>query len=392
MSWACRRRSLPLLVALVLLAAYRFWKRPGWRTAIVARGFDRNRRPGSGRAGAARPVHPGPAGAVATAWRGAAGPPAGARHPGRAGRGGAPWVGYNLSRFKDPVFISCGLGVTLASANCPATYSGAFEGYWHWECALRAPVDQNVDESVQGSEAQTTPCRSSSGPIRTGSFPSRPPVWAGPSASSTRSSRCASTPPSRPDLIIGRSPDCGCTTPWSPFDRRARVLLRRRQFPSPRCGRRAHGRRLGYHHLRDDQIPQPVRGLARPARCRHARLDLDPAARPADDHGSDPLVTPLAGLAGPPARYPTPSGRPGGDEPAPTALPAPAGARRADERMDVDTDVLVVVPALQRGVLGRRGGGRGARSRRPRSHVLVVDDALHRRHRDRGPPGRGRTW
>ena len=99
-------------------------------------------------------------------------------------------------------------GVTLASANCPATYSGAFEGYWQWECALRAPVDQNRDESVQGSEAQHYAMQIIARPFETGSFPSSSPVWAGPSASSTRCNRSASTPPSRPDLIIGRSPDC----------------------------------------------------------------------------------------------------------------------------------------------------------------------------------------
>jgi hypothetical protein len=66
----------------------------------------------------------------------------------------APWVGYNLSRFQDPVFISSGLGVTLASANCDTTYHGPFEGYWSYQCALAAPIRHDVDESVQGSEAQ----------------------------------------------------------------------------------------------------------------------------------------------------------------------------------------------------------------------------------------------
>jgi len=62
-----------------------------------------------------------------------------------------PWVGYNMSRFSDPVFISTGFGVTLASANCASTWSGPYEGYWSMPCALAVPVNPHVDESVQGS-------------------------------------------------------------------------------------------------------------------------------------------------------------------------------------------------------------------------------------------------
>jgi hypothetical protein len=42
----------------------------------------------------------------------------------------APWVGFNLARFKDPVFISTNDGITLAGANCAATYSGSGIGLW----------------------------------------------------------------------------------------------------------------------------------------------------------------------------------------------------------------------------------------------------------------------
>jgi len=70
----------------------------------------------------------------------------------------APWVGYNLSRFDKPVFISSGLGVTLASADCPTTYSGQFEGYWSMRCALAYAAEPSVnvhaDESVEGAELQ----------------------------------------------------------------------------------------------------------------------------------------------------------------------------------------------------------------------------------------------
>ena len=70
----------------------------------------------------------------------------------------APWVGYNLSRFDKPVFISTGLGVTLASADCAGTYSGQYEGYWSMPCALHyagePSVDIHADESVEGAELQ----------------------------------------------------------------------------------------------------------------------------------------------------------------------------------------------------------------------------------------------
>ncbi len=66
-----------------------------------------------------------------------------------------PWVGYNLSRFQDPVFVSDGLGVTLASANCNQTWYGPDAGYWSLPCAAAVPYKQTVDESVQGAEAQS---------------------------------------------------------------------------------------------------------------------------------------------------------------------------------------------------------------------------------------------
>jgi hypothetical protein len=66
----------------------------------------------------------------------------------------APWVGYNMSRFEKPVFISNGLGVTLATANCDTTYSGSLEGYWSLKCAQRAPSDPRADESVRELQAR----------------------------------------------------------------------------------------------------------------------------------------------------------------------------------------------------------------------------------------------
>ncbi|MGZ4710945.1 MAG: ArnT family glycosyltransferase, partial [Acidimicrobiales bacterium] len=48
----------------------------------------------------------------------------------------APWVGYNLRRFDHPVLISDQGQVTLAGANCDATYYGPNVGYWDFDCAV----------------------------------------------------------------------------------------------------------------------------------------------------------------------------------------------------------------------------------------------------------------
>ena len=66
----------------------------------------------------------------------------------------APWIGFNMSRFHDPVFISTGLGPTLASTDCPQTWSGSLIGYWSLECEGEAPDDPNLDESQRSAEAK----------------------------------------------------------------------------------------------------------------------------------------------------------------------------------------------------------------------------------------------
>ncbi|MCU4182923.1 glycosyltransferase family 2 protein [Acidiferrimicrobium sp. IK] len=66
----------------------------------------------------------------------------------------APWVGYNMTRFDTPVFVSDGLGVTLASANCDRTWYGADAGYWSMPCSAAVPYNPAADEAVQGAEAQ----------------------------------------------------------------------------------------------------------------------------------------------------------------------------------------------------------------------------------------------
>jgi 4-amino-4-deoxy-L-arabinose transferase-like glycosyltransferase len=145
----------PLLVAFVLLMAYRFWHRPGLGTVLwfgLSIGVAAIARDELALLGLFVFV-PMVLMAKSLTWR---------RRATFVVVGGlagllvvAPWVGYNFSRFKDPVYISSGLGITLASANCTPTYYGALEGYWDFNCALKAPLNRHVDESVQASQDQS---------------------------------------------------------------------------------------------------------------------------------------------------------------------------------------------------------------------------------------------
>jgi 4-amino-4-deoxy-L-arabinose transferase-like glycosyltransferase len=50
----------------------------------------------------------------------------------------APWVGYNLSRFDEPVYISTNMARTMAAANCDSTYYGDLIGYKDYACLHEA--------------------------------------------------------------------------------------------------------------------------------------------------------------------------------------------------------------------------------------------------------------
>ncbi|HVA44419.1 MAG TPA: glycosyltransferase family 39 protein [Acidimicrobiales bacterium] len=143
----------PLVVGLVLLTAYRFWRRPrvwnavafGVALGVAALGRDEL----SLLTLIALPLM---LGARAITWR--------ARW-GRLGLAAAafclvvgPWVGFNMVRFDKPVFISTGLGNTLASADCTTTFSGSKAGYWSLACALAAPHYQYQDASVTSAQAE----------------------------------------------------------------------------------------------------------------------------------------------------------------------------------------------------------------------------------------------
>ncbi len=149
----------PLLVALVLWMAYRFWKRPsvghiaalGATIGLAALGRDELSllvvlillplgfmvRSASWRRRAALVL----VGAVV------------------AGAVVSPWAGYNLSRFDKVVTISDGLGPTLLSANCDTTYSGRLEGYWSWDCLQLAHPGRWLEESVKNSIDETAAMR-----------------------------------------------------------------------------------------------------------------------------------------------------------------------------------------------------------------------------------------
>lgn len=68
----------------------------------------------------------------------------------------APWVAFNLSRFEDPVYLSAGYEITLATSNCDDTYYGEFTGYWSMGCYVQFLDDagltnQNSDQSERAA-------------------------------------------------------------------------------------------------------------------------------------------------------------------------------------------------------------------------------------------------
>lgn len=148
----------PMLVALVLWMAYRFWRSPSWGN-IAALGA------AIGLAALGRDelallfvfilvplvllVHAGWQRRVGLLLVGAL----------LAGLVVMPWVGYNLSRFDRVVTISDGLGPTLLSANCGATYSGRYEGYWSWTCVQAVHPNHRLDESVNNDADQAAGMR-----------------------------------------------------------------------------------------------------------------------------------------------------------------------------------------------------------------------------------------
>ncbi|HEX6166885.1 MAG TPA: acyltransferase family protein [Acidimicrobiales bacterium] len=145
--------------ALVLLAAYRWWDRPTTRSALVFGLVI-----GVAALVRSEAVLLGPLIAVPLLWwrrRGTgerAGVAAGVRWlPQLAVAGAAaavvvaPWVGYNMARFSEPVTLSAQFDQTLGTANCETVYFGDRVGYWSLACiqATEHLVGEG-DASAQG--------------------------------------------------------------------------------------------------------------------------------------------------------------------------------------------------------------------------------------------------
>jgi 4-amino-4-deoxy-L-arabinose transferase-like glycosyltransferase len=144
----------PLLVALVLWTAYRFWRNPSVRNAVFAGLATGVAALGRDELALLVPLIfiPLALGRRQLALR--------RRFLLVAVGVGAsllpvlPWIGYNLTRFEKPVFISSGLGTTLASANCDETYHGQFLGYWSYPCQNATGKNPLADESFNNAHDQ----------------------------------------------------------------------------------------------------------------------------------------------------------------------------------------------------------------------------------------------
>src|ERR687894_3242042 len=63
----------------------------------------------------------------------------------------APWVGYNMARFEEPVTLSAQLDQTFGTANCESVYEGDRVGYWSLACIQETEhLVPDGDASVQG--------------------------------------------------------------------------------------------------------------------------------------------------------------------------------------------------------------------------------------------------
>jgi len=66
----------------------------------------------------------------------------------------APWVGYNLARFKEPTFLSTNDGIALLGSNCDSVYFGDGIGLTDLKCLGRNPRgDQSVDSKIYRDRA-----------------------------------------------------------------------------------------------------------------------------------------------------------------------------------------------------------------------------------------------
>ncbi|MGH9115253.1 MAG: glycosyltransferase family 39 protein [Acidimicrobiales bacterium] len=64
-----------------------------------------------------------------------------------------PWIAFNTVRFSRPVLISDRFGVALASANCDESWHGPQPGYWNMTCAEAAVAGVHGGEPAQDAAA-----------------------------------------------------------------------------------------------------------------------------------------------------------------------------------------------------------------------------------------------
>ena len=62
-----------------------------------------------------------------------------------------PWVGYNLSRFEEPLYMSVGLEYSLVQGNCDESYSDEFLGYY-WLGCMGEALEGQVTEDGESLE------------------------------------------------------------------------------------------------------------------------------------------------------------------------------------------------------------------------------------------------
>lgn len=56
-----------------------------------------------------------------------------------------PWVGYNMTRFAKPVYLSDSTGSALSAAYCHSAYYGYYQG-WYGQCRLPVPPGRDASE------------------------------------------------------------------------------------------------------------------------------------------------------------------------------------------------------------------------------------------------------
>jgi hypothetical protein len=132
------------VIALMLLAAYRLWRRPSWATGIALGLTTALAALCRGEALLFLPLLVLPVVLFAPAER-----------TGRfelllaATVGVAvllvPWTIYNATRFDEPVLVTTGIGNVVSGANCARTYAGTELGSWNLLCSVhKFPGDESV--------------------------------------------------------------------------------------------------------------------------------------------------------------------------------------------------------------------------------------------------------